>query len=248
MSARFAGQRALVAGAAGGIGRRVAERLQAEGADVIGLDQQLIEADFPLRQVDLTDAAAVQALCAELRQQQPSLDVLINAAGSLQQGRSDEVSAQQWQHCLAVNASAPFYLMQQWTPVFRQQRRGVIVNLASNAAHVPRLGMAAYCAAKAALAHLSRCVALELAPFGVRCNLVSPGSTRTLMLAPLLAGDDGEARLIAGLPEQFKLGIPLGRIAEPDDIAEVVLFLASPATRHLTLQDIVVDGGATLGA
>ncbi len=101
---------------------------------------------------------------------------------------------------------------------------------------------------KAALVSLSHCVALELAGSGVRCNVVSPGSTATPMLAGMLGSPEGYQRLVDGLPEDFKLGIPLRKIAQPDEIANTVLFLASDLASHITMQDIVVDGGATLAA
>lgn len=249
---RFAGRRVLVTGAASGIGRRVAERFVDEGATVVGLDRQTDHPagtePFRLIQVDVTDAAAIDAVSDRLRDDLGGLDVLVNAAGVLRLGRSDTLSLEDWRACIETNASAPFYLLRRWVPVFREQRRGAIVNVASNAAHVPRLDMAGYCASKAALASLSHCVALELAPYGVRCNVVSPGSTRTPMLARMLAGPEDETRLLEGLPHRFKLGIPLGKLAEPDDVADVVLFLASDEAGHVTLQDIVVDGGATLGS
>ncbi|ABY39045.1 2,3-dihydro-2,3-dihydroxybenzoate dehydrogenase [Brucella suis] len=247
---RFAGKRVIVTGAAQGIGRRVAERFLAEGATVIGLDRQAGEADAPFRliRLDITDAAEVRAVSDGLKAEGKPLDILVNVAGVLKLGNTDRLSAEDWKTCMDVNASGPFHLLSQWVPVFRDQRHGAIVNVASNAAHVPRLNMAAYCASKAALASFSHCVALELAPYGVRCNVVSPGSTRTAMLGAMLNDPSGEAQLVRGLPEQFKLGIPLGKIAMPDDIANVILFLASDQAGHVTMQDIVVDGGATLGA
>ena len=108
--------------------------------------------------------------------------------------------------------------------------------------------MAAYCASKAALVSLSHCVGLELAAYGVRCNVVSPGSTATPMLQAMLADAAAVERTIAGLPAQFKLGIPLGKIASPGEVANAVLFLASAQASHITLQDLVIDGGATLAA
>jgi len=250
MAERFSGKRVLVTGAVRGIGRCIGERFMREGASVIGLDRLADVGDVPFRllHLDLTDADAVARVSRELIQENRHLDVLVNAAGILALGSSEQLSVEDWNACMETNVNGPFYLLRQWAPLFRQQGRGAIVNIASNAAHVPRLGMIAYAASKAALVSLSHGVALELAPHGVRCNVVSPGSTRTPMLASMLHGAEGEQRLIAGLPEQFKLGIPLGKIATPDDIADVVLFLASDQAGHVTMQDIVVDGGATLGA
>lgn len=95
---------------------------------------------------------------------------------------------------------------------------------------------------------MSHCIGLELAEYGVRCNVVSPGSTATPMLQKMLPNADAIAKTIVGLPQQYKLGIPLKKIATPEDIANAVVFLASDLSAHITLQDIVVDGGATLAA
>jgi len=246
---RFHGKRVIVTGAARGIGRRICERFVQEGADVIGLDRLLgQDAPFRLLALDITDADAVETISQQLKAEHARLDILVNAAGILPLGTSDSLSVEDWNTCMATNVGAPFYLFRQWVPVFKAQGDGAIVNIASNAAHVPRLNMAAYGASKAALVNLSHCVALELAPYGVRCNVVSPGSTNTPMLAAMLPTPAQMQGLIDGTPEQFKLGIPLKKIATPDDIANVVLFLASDEAGHVTMQDIVVDGGATLGA
>ena len=267
---RFSGKRVLVTGTAQGIGRRVAERFVGEGAEVIGLDRQAPAAPqagsreardssaspsasasaaaLTQLQLDLTDTAAIARVCAQIRQRWDSLDVLVNAAGVLRMGGLDTLGADDWQACLDVNVTGPFHLIQQWAQVLKAQRRGAIVNIASNAAVVPRIGMLAYCTSKAAMAAMSQTVALEMAPFGVRCNIVSPGSTNTPMLAGMLGDPAGQKRLIEGLPEDYKLGIPLGKIATPDDIADAVLSLASDQAGHITMQQIVIDGGATLGA
>jgi len=247
---RFAGKRVLVTGAASGIGRRIAERFCDAGADVTGLDRLAGDPGLPFRlvQVNLADAGQVEFACDTLRAENDHLDILVNAAGVLRTAPAEELTPEDWQACFAVNASGPFYLMRHWIPVFKAQRAGAIVNIASNAAHVPRIGMSAYCASKAAMTSLSHCIGLELAPYGVRCNIVSPGSTDTPMLSDMVGGSTGYQRLVSGLPDRFKLGIPLGKIANTDDIAETALFLASDMAGHITLQDIVVDGGATLGA
>ncbi|PZU21028.1 MAG: 2,3-dihydro-2,3-dihydroxybenzoate dehydrogenase [Shinella sp.] len=247
---RFAGRRVLVTGTAQGIGRRIAERFVEEGAEVIGLDLQADVPEAPFRQVavDITDAATVEAVSKTIEGDWGGLDVLVNAAGILRLGDSESLTPGDWKACMDVNAAGPFHLLRQWSGVFKRQRSGAIVNVASNAAVVPRIGMLAYCASKAALVSLSHCAALELAPYGVRCNVVSPGSTDTPMLAGMLNDPAGKERLISGLPEQFKLGIPLAKIARPDDIADMVMFLASDQAGHVTMQQVVVDGGATLAA
>ena len=247
---RFTGRRVLVTGTAQGIGRRIAERFIEEGADLIGLDLQARTAEAPFRQIalDITDAAAVETACKAIETEWGGLDILVNAAGILRLGDSESLTPADWKACMDVNVAGPFHMLRQWSATFKRQRRGAIVNIGSNAAVVPRIGMMAYCASKAALVSLSHCAALELAPYGVRCNVVSPGSTDTPMLAGMLSDPAGKDRMVAGLPEQFKLGIPLGKIARPDDIADTVLFLASDQAGHVTMQQIVVDGGATLAA
>lgn len=246
----FAGRRVLVSGAASGIGRCVAERFHAQGADVVGLDLHGGDEETPFRMlaVDLRQPHQIDAVSARLQAECQGLDVLVNAAGILRLGATETLSAREWQECLDVNVSGPFNLLRQWIPTFKRQGRGAVVNVASNAAHVPRVGMTAYCASKAALVSLSHCVALELAPHGVRCNVVSPGSTATPMLAGMCRSPADYQRLVDGLPQQYKLGIPLGKLATPEDIAEAVLYLASDRAGHVTMQDLVVDGGATLGA
>lgn len=250
----FAGKRVLVTGAAGGIGRCVAERFRAEGARVVGLDLAAPNAggngnaEAELIALDITDPRQVDEVCGRILGESGSIDILVNAAGVLRLGAAEDLTLDDWQACFGVNVSGAFYLMRRCIPLFKRQRSGVIVNVASNAAHVPRVGMTAYCASKAAMVSLSHCIGLELAPFGVRCNVVSPGSTDTPMLRGMFKKPSDGRRLLAGLPEHFKLGIPLGKLASPEEIADVVLFLASDRSSHVTLQDVVVDGGATLGA
>lgn len=106
--------------------------------------------------------------------------------------------------------------------------------------------MAAYAASKAAAAMFTKCLGLELARSGVRCNVVAPGSTDTAMQRALWTGSDAGQRVIDGDPATYRTGIPLGRIAAPEDIADAVAFLASDRARHITMQELYVDGGATL--
>ena len=129
--------------------------------------------------------------------------------------------------------------------------RGSIVTVASNAAGIPRTSMAAYAASKAAAVMFTKCLGLEVAPLGVRCNTVSPGSTLTDMQRGMWTTGDEEAavrRVVEGDAKTYRTGIPLGRIADPSDIADAVAFLVSDRARHITMHDLYVDGGATLRA
>ncbi len=255
-SFRFEGKQVWVTGAGRGIGYQVALMFRALGARVVGLDRHFDDANlngqkrYPFKtvQLDISDAQQVRRVCQHLVRECAQLDVLVNAAGVLKMGSVESISLEDWHSCMNINVSGAFHLFQQVMPLFKQQQRGSIVSIASNAARVPRLNMGAYCASKAALAALSHCAALELAPYGVRCNLVSPGSTLTPMLQGMLNDPQGLQRTIDGLPEQFKLGIPLKKIAQPAEVAYTVAFLASDLASHITMQDIVVDGGATLAA
>lgn len=122
------------------------------------------------------------------------------------------------------------------------------MTVASNAARTPRAEMAAYAASKAAASQLTKSLGIELAPHGIRCNVVAPGSTETPMLSSMWHDESGREATVRGRPEAYRLGIPLGRIAQPENISDAVLFLLSDEASHITLHDLTVDGGATLGA
>jgi 2,3-dihydro-2,3-dihydroxybenzoate dehydrogenase len=107
--------------------------------------------------------------------------------------------------------------------------------------------MAAYAASKAAAVMFTKCLGLELAGDGIRCNVVAPGSTDTPMLRGMWADGDGAATVLAGSPGAYRVGVPLGRIGAAEDVADAVLFLASDLARHITMHDLYVDGGAALG-
>ncbi|EBR8741273.1 TPA: 2,3-dihydro-2,3-dihydroxybenzoate dehydrogenase [Salmonella enterica subsp. enterica serovar Godesberg] len=246
----FSDKTVWVTGAGKGIGYATALAFVDAGARVIGFDREFTQENYPFATevMDVADAAQVAQVCQRVLQKTPRLDVLVNAAGILRMGATDALSVDDWQQTFAVNVGGAFNLFSQTMAQFRRQQGGAIVTVASDAAHTPRIGMGAYCASKAALKSLALTVGLELAGCGVRCNVVSPGSTDTDMQRTLWVSEDAEQQRIRGFGEQFKLGIPLGKIARPQEIANTILFLASDLASHITLQDIVVDGGSTLGA
>lgn len=246
----FNGQTVWVTGAGKGIGYATALAFVDAGAAVTGFDLAFDGDDYPFATevLDVADAQQVAQVCERVLAKTERLDVLVNAAGILRMGATDALSLADWQQTFAVNVGGAFNLFQQTMAQFRRQQGGAIVTVASDAAHTPRIGMSAYGASKAALKSLALTAGLELASSGVRCNIVSPGSTDTDMQRVLWVSDDAEQQRIRGFAEQFKLGIPLGKIAHPQEIANTILFLASSSASHITLQDIVVDGGSTLGA
>ncbi|ENS4523291.1 2,3-dihydro-2,3-dihydroxybenzoate dehydrogenase EntA [Salmonella enterica] len=246
----FSDKTVWVTGAGKGIGYATALAFVDAGARVIGFDREFTQENYPFATevMDVADAAQVAQVCQRVLQKTPLLDVLVNAAGILRMGATDALSVDDWQQTFAVNVGGAFNLFSQTMTQFRRQQGGAIVTVASDAAHTSRIGMSAYGASKAALKSLALTVGLELAGCGVRCNVVSPGSTDTDMQRTLWVSEDAEQQRIRGFGEQFKLGIPLGKIARPQEIANTILFLASDLASHITLQDIVVDGGSTLGA
>lgn len=251
---------ALITGAAGGIGAAIAHALAGDGVTVAlwdrnrpaldTLSEQLARGDRTHRamSVDITDPRHVEAAVAEVEQALGPVNYLVNAAGVLHPGPVCGLDDQDWSSTFAVNATGTFHVTRSVARRMRDRGAGAIVTVASNAATTARTGMAAYAASKSAARVFTLCLGLELAPHGVRCNVVSPGSTDTPMLTSLYTDPADAAKAsVEGVPSAFRVGIPLGRVARPDDIADAVLFLLSDRAAHITMQDLVVDGGATLG-
>lgn len=250
MEPPFSGKTAWVTGTAQGIGAAIAATLARQGCAVFGFDRQAQPESETLQPVllDVSDARACAKVTQDMTEHFGAPDFFVGSAGILRIGDCDTLDPAEWDKMLSVNVSANFYMLHSLVPHFKKRRDGAIVLVSSNAARTPRMGMIGYAASKAALSALGRNLGLELAPHGVRCNMVSPGSTDTAMQRSLWDDETGEQRMIAGFPEQFKLGIPLGKIATPRDIAELTAFLLSDSAGHLTMQEIMIDGGATLGA
>lgn len=239
------GRIALVTGASGGIGRSIGSSLAASGATVAALDIDTDNAPAETARafgVDVRDADGIASVVDEIERDLGPIDLLVNAAGVLHARQAVETTAEDWDRVFAINTRGVFTVSRLVAARMIPRRRGAIVTVSSNAGAVPRHGMAAYGASKAAATMFTRTLGLELAEHGIRCNVVSPGSTRTPMLTAL--GSD-EQVAIAGSPSAFKTGIPLGRIADPGDIASVVVFLLSDDARHVTMAEWIVDGGAS---
>ncbi len=262
--AELDGRIALVTGAGQGIGEAVTRTLAARGARVVAVDRnaaavKALEDEYRgrgaepavvARPADITDAAAIEALVEDVESTVGPLGILVNVAGVLRSAPVVELGDDDWAETFAVNTTGVFAASRAAARRMRERRSGCIVTVGSNAAGVPRAGMAAYAASKAAATMFTKCLGLELARDQVRCNVVSPGSTDTAMQRQLWDADaeSSRRRVIEGDSKAYRVGIPLGRIAEPVDIAEAVAFLVSDRARHITMHDLYVDGGATLRA
>jgi 2,3-dihydro-2,3-dihydroxybenzoate dehydrogenase len=250
---------ALVTGAAQGIGEAVTIALSKQGYTVAAIDNNSDKLNILVEElksqslnvvgftVDVADSIAVQKVTDEIEQKIGSVEVLVNVAGVLRMGLINSLSKEDWERTFAVNSTGVFNVSQSVSKYMIERRRGSIVTVGSNAASVPRMSMAAYAASKAAATMFTKCLGLELAQYNIRCNLVSPGSTNTEMQWALWDNENGEQAVIKGSLETFKVGIPLQKIATPSDIANTVLFLISDEANHITMNNVCVDGGATLG-
>ncbi|MDX6740073.1 2,3-dihydro-2,3-dihydroxybenzoate dehydrogenase [Actinocorallia sp. A-T 12471] len=245
---------AVVSGAGGGIGAATALALARAGRTVAALDRdadalrtavaEMRAEGLPVEAypADVSASAEVEKIFDEIETLHGPVDELVNVAGVLRAAQVVDTTDEDWAATFAVNTTGVFVLSRAAARRMTPRGAGAIVTVSSNAGGVPRAGIAAYAASKAAATHFTRCLGLELGPHGIRCNTVSPGSTETPMLHAL-GGDP-----VAGDAQVFRTGIPLGRVALPSDIADAVLFLLSDQARHITMHDLYVDGGATLRA
>jgi 2,3-dihydro-2,3-dihydroxybenzoate dehydrogenase len=250
---------AIVTGAAGGIGAAVARVLGERGAVVAAVDRDAaglaesvakLTADglsaeaFP---ADVSSAADVEALVGAAVDRLGPLEYLVNAAGVLRLGEARDLSDQDWADTFAVNATGVFLMSRAAVNRMVPRGKGAIVTVASNAAGTARAAMSAYAASKAAATAFTKCLGLEVARHGIRCNLVAPGSTDTPMLSSMWHDDADRQATIGGRLDAYRVGIPLGRIASPGDIADAVAFLLSDQAAQITMHSMTVDGGASLG-
>ncbi|MGH8081361.1 MAG: SDR family NAD(P)-dependent oxidoreductase, partial [Lysobacter sp.] len=229
----FEGRIALVTGAAQGIGAATAARLAGEGAalalidrdgEALTLTAKRLRDDgasvFALTLDLADDPRAIEAAVAGIEREFGAIDHLAHVAGILRVGEAVDLDPDDWDLCMAVNARGVFAATRAVAARMKTRARGSIVAVGSNAASTPRIGMSAYAASKAAASQYLRCLALELAPHGIRCNIVSPGSTDTAMQRAFAVDEAARQQILHGDAGRFRLGVPLGRIADPDDIAE----------------------------
>jgi NAD(P)-dependent dehydrogenase (short-subunit alcohol dehydrogenase family) len=238
LSYGLAGRRAIVTGHRGGIGAAIHATLTADGVHVIGLD---------LPDFDLSDTTTLESRLARIVAEQGPIDILVNNAGVTVLGSVTETSLAATEDVFRVNFLAAYATMRGVLPGMAERRRGAIVNIASDQALIGKQVSAAYGASKAAIAQLSRSAALDWARYGIRINCIAPGSTQTAMLDTVI--NDLAAKYPDRFPvsstDAYKSGVPLGRFADPSEIAAAVAFLASDAASFITGVILPVDGGGT---
>jgi 3-oxoacyl-[acyl-carrier protein] reductase len=248
---RLQGKVALVTGAAAGFGEAIARLFVAEGAKVLLADldgakaQLLAEALGPAARAvacDVSRQADVQAAVAACVESFGTPDVVVNNAGTTHRNQSMlDVDEATFDRVFAVNVKSIFHMTRAVVPLMQARRSGCIVNIGSTAGIRPRPGLAWYNASKGAVNLLSKSMAAELGPDGIRVNAVCPVMSPTALIEQFLGVPDtpeARAKVVAG--------IPLGRMSTPEDVAEAALYLASDAARFITGVELPVDGGRTI--
>ena len=243
---RLAGKTALATAAGQGIGRASALAMAAEGARVYATDINALaleslagERNIVTRALDVLDDAAVRATIAEL----PPLDVLFNCAGWVHHGTILDCAPSDWEASFALNARAMYVTIRAALPRMLERGRGSIVNMASVASSVKGLpNRLAYGASKAAVIGLTKAVAADFVGRGIRCNAIAPGTVDTPSLGERINAfpDPAAAR------KAFVARQPMGRLATPEEIAPIVVFLASDESAFATGNVYCIDGGMTI--
>ena len=239
------GQVALVTGAAAGIGQAVSELFAAQGATLVMLDrsEEVVQAARQLGSkhlglvCDVSELKQIQTAVASAEKHTGKIDILVNNAGVALLDMADDVTEARWDATMAINLKAPFFLSQAVARVMARQGRGRIINLASQASVIALERHVAYCASKAAMVSMTEVLAVEWAASGITVNAVSPTVVETALGKQAWAGEVGVA---------MKKKIPVGRFAQPEEIASAILYLASEHAGIMTGSNVIIDGGYTI--
>jgi NAD(P)-dependent dehydrogenase (short-subunit alcohol dehydrogenase family) len=237
-------RRAIVTGAASGIGEATARMLSARGTRVVGFDISTMQGDpdardYPLLQVDVSDPASVATGFKQALATLGGLDVLVCAAGITARGNAEDTTPEAWDRMMGINVKGPYLCAREALPHLRQGHLPAIVNVGSQFGIIAAEGYVAYCASKAALIHLTRAMAVDHGPEGIRVNAVCPGPVDTPMSRAHIAA--------SASPEEERTSMTWrtlsGRFAQPDELAEVITFLSSEQASSIYGANIVADAG-----
>ena len=244
---RLKGRRIVVTGAARGMGLATAEMFAAEGASLAlcDRDEQAVRANADrLGQFgagcDVADEADVERFCAEAEQAMGGVDGLINAAGIFLMKPQMETSRAEWDRVLGVNLTGTMLMCKALASAMKRAGGGTMVNIASIGGLRPSSGSTAYCVSKAGVIMLTEVLAAELAPLNIQVNAIAPGFVKTKFSAAIWSDEQLNTATLAAIPQQ--------RMAEPEEIAGIALYLASPASSFTTGATILVDGGQAIGS
>jgi len=243
----LAGRVAFVTGGTRGIGEAIVRRFMDAGAQVATMARSVDEAaakEAPgqplLLKGDVAVKADVDRAVARVLDRFGTIDILVNCAGVVGRMPALEATEADWDRIHGANARGVFFVCQAVAPAMRKAGRGRIVNITSIGATLALKNRSVYCASKAAVLQLTRCLALEWGPYGITVNAVSPGITETPMTRGYLEADPVRRQTMI---DKF----PLKRLGKPDDLAGAVLFLASDLAGYVTGQTVYVDGGWGIG-
>jgi NAD(P)-dependent dehydrogenase (short-subunit alcohol dehydrogenase family) len=234
MARDVSGRKAVVTGAASGIGAAAVARLLADGCAVLAVD---LTANGLAGTHNLaSDVANAAAIATEAQAMLGGCDILINNAGVCPAGPYEEMTQEMWDSALGVNVTAVMQLTRACLPMLKASKAGRVINTGSILSRYGDAGLVAYATSKHAVLGLTRALAMELGPYGITVNCVQPGAIETGMTKPMFDTNPDSKAYYAGRSA-------LGRIGQPEDIADVMAFLASDDARFVTGQGIMVDGG-----
>lgn len=231
------GRKAVVTGAASGMGAAVVTRLIAEGCVVLAVDRvgEGLAGSHDLV-ADLGEASAFSAIAAAAEAQLGGCDILINNAGVCPAGPFEEMTEAMWDVALSINVTAAMKLTRALLPMLKQSPAGRVINTGSIMSRYGNAGLVAYATSKHAILGLTRALAMELGPHGITVNCVQPGAIETGMTKAMFEDDPASLTYYASRSA-------LGRIGQPEDVADVMVLLATDDARFITGQGIMVDGG-----
>jgi len=244
----FKGKTALITGAASGMGAATAREFRAAGGDVLIVDRNVLLAEAVAAEIgvgppvigDVSDSAFCDHAVAMALERHGRLDVLVNAAGIIVRAAGAHTSDEEWQRVMNVNVNGLFFMSRAAVRVMKEHGGGAIVNFGSIWGAVGAAGVTAYCASKGAVHQITRAMALDHVHDNIRINAVCPGEVNT----PMLSSERSEP-VTEEMLQQIAATVPLGRLADPAEVARVVLFLASDGASYMTGAMVNVDAGYT---